>query len=351
MMEKLLKLFDFSDLNQLTRESCSGSKMSFIDILEDLLRGDFKGVFQTLGQELKENAFSGFSDSKNFLCNLLLLALISMLLRYLSLISKNKQVLDLTFYFVYFFLMLLLLDFFSPVFQIGQEVLLTQKEFMIALIPSYCLSLSLSVGASSATANYQLLLWTMSGLGFILEKLLLPLAKVYFFLGLMNGLDEKKRMQGFMQLLGKGISLGIRLCLMVALSLSTIENLMVSQVDGLQKTVVQKAVSAIPGIGDLSDSVTQVFLHSTQLIRNGVGISAIIILLFLCVNPLLRLWGISFVFRFTYALLNFLGLKKMATTILSLGECCGQILKICLCSMLMFLIEIAVTLGILGRTI
>lgn len=350
MIDKILQQFSFSKLDEITANFQGTDEAFFSEILANLLRGDLSRTFSLLKRAFFTFLFPGLYESRDFLKGLLLLAILSMLLKYLSMLVVNKQVTDFAFLFVYFLFLLFLMDSLEGVFSTGLYSIQILKEFMIALIPTFCLSLSIANGTVSATVNYQILLFLLSGLCYILGNLLLPLSQCYVFLGFMNGLDDKARMKGFIRLLGRGISLGIRICMMAAISLPTLENLMVSKVDGLQKTVVQKMVSSIPGIGDLSDSVTQVFMHCAELIRNGIGLSAIVVLLLLCLNPLLKLFCLSFAMKLGAAIFNFIGLERMAQTLSVAGEGSVQILKITLCCMLMFAVVIAITLLVLGRS-
>lgn len=351
MMGRLLQHFDFGALDGILSGLDGQAKVSFSQLLRMLLSGDVSGGLQIVKIKILSLVAPGFAQGKDFFYKVILLAVAAMLLKYLSSVVKNRQVRDVAFYLVYLVLVLLILETFEVVSDTAGQCIVCLKEFVLALIPAFCLSISLANGTASGAVNYQIMLWFVTGICYILDNLLLPMSQCYLFLGLMNGLDEKKRMKGFMGIAKKGIGYGIRACMTVMISISALENIMAGQVDGLQKTVVHKMIAAIPGFGDLSESVTQVFLHSAGLIRNGIGVAAIIGLILYCMNPLVKLLSITVVMKLSAAILRFCELDNLADTLYHAGEGSLQMFKISLCCMLMFLVVIASTLCLLGRTV
>lgn len=347
MNEKLWEQLDLKQVNDLVEEMTSLGRYGFEDIARELSVGNMDEVVRMIGATLADVCFPGIRESKSLFIGILVLGLFSMLLHYTFGIVKSRQVADLANYFVYLLLILLLLENFGYILKTGREVLDLCKQFIAALVPAYCLSVSLATGAASAVAHYEFVLLLLIGIDYILAGLLLPMTQSYIFLIVMDGLDDKHRMKEFVKLLGRFISWGIRICLTVTVVISGVQNTISVQMDGVQKTVFQKAVGALPGIGDLSESVTQILLGSAGLIKNSVGAAAMVVLFLLILRPLWKVLCIAFTMKLAAACVRLMGQKSLSDTITGIGEGGILVLRIVICAAIAFCISIAMTMFVM----
>ena len=162
----------------------------------------------------------------------------------------------------------------------------------------------------------------------------------------MNGIDDRGRMKELIRLAERTLSLGIKLCLTVTVSVSTMQNLIASKLDGVQKSLLQRAIGSIPGIGDLSESMVQVFMGSAGLIRNTIGTAGMCMLFFIMIKPMFRIFCILAAMKLGGACLGLMGLKNLATAVSQIGDGGIQMLKINLCGLLAFYIAILMTMVI-----
>ncbi len=347
MNEKIWEQLDLTQVNALVEQMTEHGRYGFEDIAKELATGNMNEALRMIGAAFADVFFPGVRESKGLLVALLVLGLFSMLLHYTFGVVKSRQVADLANYFVYLLLILLLLENFELIFATGQEVLSVCKQFIAALVPAYCLSVSFSIGAASAAAHYEFVLLLLMGIDYILAGLLLPLTQSYVFLVIMDGLDEKHRMKEFVRLMERLISWGIRICLTVTVVLSGVQNTITAQIDGVQKTVFQKAVGAIPGIGDMSESVTEILVGSAGLIKNSVGGAAMIVLFLLILRPLWQVFCISMTMKLAGACVRMMGQNSLSETITKIGEGGILIMRIAMCAAIAFCISIAMTMVVM----
>lgn len=344
MTDKLWEQLDLTDINRLVEKMLYHSDKNFSDVVQDLMKGDFEAAFSQIKDVFVNTCLPGIAESKSLFVGVLFLGLFSMLLHYAFGMVKSRQVSELAFYFVYLLAILLLLDSFEEMFQVGTGMLDECREFISVLAPAYCLSISLSTGSISAAANYQFTILLLMGTDYILAGFLLPLTRSYVFLAIMDGLDEKHRMKEFMKLMDKVVSWGIKLCLTVTVMLSGVQNLVSAQVDGVQKTVVQKTIAAIPGIGDMSESVTEVVMGSAGLIKNSIGAAAMVCMCLLILRPMWEVFCISMTMKIASACIRMMGPNTLSDTVSRVGDAGIQVMKIIMCATLVFFISIAMTM-------
>lgn len=347
MNEKIWEQLNLEQMSDLIEEMTSLGHYGFEDIARELAAGNMNEVLRMIGASAADICLPGIRESKSLLTGILVLGLFSVLLHYTFGIVKNRQVADLAGYFVYLILILLLLENFGYILKTGQEALEICRQFIAALVPAYCLSVSLAAGTASGAAYYSFVLLLLLGIDYILAGLLLPMTQSYIFLIVMDGLDEKHRMKEFVKLLGRLISWGIRICLTVSVVISGVQNSISVQMDGVQKTVFQKAIGAVPGIGDLSESVTQILLGSAGLIKNSIGAAAVVVLFLLVLRPIWKVLCIALTMKLAGACIRLMGQKNLADTITGIGEGGILVLRVVICAAIAICISIAMTMFVM----
>lgn len=344
MNEKIWEQLDLAEVNALVKQMADTGTYSFSEIAAEIATGNFDGAVGMIGAFMADIFLPGIRDSKSLLAGILVLGLFSMLLQYTFGVVKSRQVTDLAHYLVYLLLVLLLLTNFRQMMEMGQDVLSLSRQFIAALVPAYCLSMSLAGGAVSAAVHYEFVLLLLYGMDYILAGLLLPLTQSYIFLVIMDGVDDRHRMKEFVKLLEKLISWAIRVCLIVTITISGMQYSVSSQLDGVQKTVFQKAVGALPGIGDMSEAVTNVLLGSAGLIRNSIGVTALIFLFLILLRPVWKLLCLSMTMKLAAACVRMMGQNRLSDTITKIGDGGILVMRIVTCASIAFCVSVAMTM-------
>lgn len=344
MSEQIWEQLNLTEIDRLVKKLLYQNDIGFKDVAESLMEGNFEQAFSRLWEAFLNVCLPGVSESRSLFAGILLLGLFATLLQYTFKMVKNRQVAELAYYFVYLLAVLLLINSFDEILQVGDQTLQECREFISVLAPAYCLSISMSIGSISAAANYEFILLLLLGTDYILGGLLLPLTQGYVFLAVMDGLDEKHRMKELIKLADKIISWGIRLCLMVALMVSGVQNLVAPKIDGVQKTVVQKVVGSIPGIGDMSESVTDIVMGATGLIKNTIGATAMICMLLLLLRPMWKVFCVAMTMKVAAACMRIMGQNRLSEVVTRVGDGGVQVMKITMCVTLVFFISVAMTM-------
>ena len=105
---------------------------------------------------------------------------------------------------------------------------------------------------------------------------------------------------------------------------------------------MKKAMSAIPGIGGLTEGMFEMVLGSAVLVKNCIGLYITLVLVVLCCIPLLKLVLLAGVIKISAALIGIISDKRMTNCANRVGDGNIMLLKIALASVGMFVIKIAV---------
>ena len=124
----------------------------------------------------------------------------------------------------------------------------------------------------------------------ILATFVLPLISCYMLLCIMNGIWEEERLSLFIGLIKKSIQTFLKVLLTMAVGSGMFQSLITPVIDTVKMNALKKTVEVIPGIGELADGSVQILLGMTVLLKNTMGIVFVVLLLFVCAVPILKVF-------------------------------------------------------------
>ncbi|KIR04019.1 hypothetical protein P261_02834 [Lachnospiraceae bacterium TWA4] len=158
---------------------------------------------------------------------------------------------------------------------------------------------------------------------------------------MLNELGDEKYFSGFLNLGNKLIQSGLNVLIALVIGMQVIEGMILPQADAIKNQALIKAVSVIPGIGGVTGTMSGALLGSGVLIRNGIGLTAMIILVFICLIPLCQMVMTNLLIQLVLAVMTPIADKKMLSGVNKLSQSFSILIKVmtyCLC---IFLIVIA----------
>ena len=89
----------------------------------------------------------------------------------------------------------------------------------------------------------------------------------------------------------------------------------------MKMSVLFKAVSMIPGLGNSASTVSKTIVGSAVLIKNSIGVAAVIVMLVIIGIPLFKLVVMALVYQFLGAILEPVADKRIVKAVLVLSGC------------------------------
>ena len=242
------------------------------EVFSQILSGDIWGALVFFVRQIFSSIGEQTQGLKSMIIWLLILGILSALFVHFGDIFENHQISDLSFYFLYVLLISVLIRGYTEMAQIAQTTVENIVLFMKIFIPAYLVTVGAASGSATAYGYYQIVMLLLYGIENILKLLILPLINTYIFLVFMNGMWGEDRLVLLMECVKKVISYGVKISIGAITGVSLFQSMILPAVDSLKNTTLQKAVGAIPGIGDAADGITQIILGSAVLIKNGIGV-------------------------------------------------------------------------------
>ena len=332
--------------------SLDGFMPTFGDLFEELygqlLQGELPGldrIWELFVETIKWN----ISDMSQIVISLLMLGMISAVLHQCGNIFANRQISELAFYFTYLYGVILLLQVFYVMAETAVTVVENIISFTQILIPAFYIAVAMCYASVTAGSFYQLNMLLLYAVEIIFPEVIIPMITCYVFISVISGSTEDDRFADMIGLFRKGVSLLIKVCITTVTGVGVMKSLIHPVADSVNYTMLQKTVSAIPGIGDVTDSISKMFLGSAILIKNSIGIAALILMLLVVCAPLTKIFMIACTIKISGACIGMFGDKRMTKCIDRVSEGGFLLLKATLAVVMFFFILIALVTAVAGR--
>ena len=325
----------FGDMfKEFYQQLISGGELPGLSVIWNLIKGTIQDNIQ---------------DIMGVFASLLIIGILSSILTRCSDIFKNRQVSELAFYFTYLYAVILLLNVFYVI--VETAVLLVENiiTFTQLLIPAFYIAVAMCYASVTAGAFYQLNLLLLYAVEIIFPEVIIPLITCFVFISVISGSTEDDRFGELAALMKKGVSLLIKVCITTVTGVGIMKSLIHPVADGVQYTMFQKTIAAIPGIGDVTDSVSKMFLGSALLIKNSIGIVALILMIVLVSAPLTKIFLLAGMIKISSAFVGIFGDKRLTRCIDRVSEGGFLILKAALAVVMIFFIIIALVTAVAGK--
>ena len=223
-------------------------------------------------------------------------------------VLKNESTAKMAKFFFVLCELIVLLYIFQDVLRIVNETMNKMTEFLKIMIPAYMMCIAAAGNGLSAVVFYKLLVGLLCLVEGILVAALLPLAEGYALLGVLESLFGEKRFCGLMRLIKEGTLWGLKGMVMFVSGSGILQLIITPVIDKANVSVLQKTLGAIPGIGDIAESVSDITLISAIAVKNSFGVIILLVLVLIMLAPMLHI-------------LVLLGTVKLAS---AMGGVCGE---------------------------
>lgn len=337
-LEELLELFDFSGIQEVLEQSSAGIEISFGEIVEHLMNGNWQALGTMLIDTMGQALFAELSANRMLLIQAMAAAVFSALFTTFSSVFRSSQIAENGFLVSYLFLVSLVTS--SVVLSIGiaTSVLGLMISFMQAFIPAFSLALTLTAGSGSALIYYQTIFMICYGVEYVMNLAVIPLIEINVLLCITNHITKDEVLGKLEELSETAVNWILKTMLMLVIGIQAVQNLIVPVLQNHKVSLVQKAISAIPGIGDGVEAVSGIVLGTGVLIQNAIGVGALLILVFFCLVPVAKLGITCVLYRVAAALIQPAADKRMVETLDCAGRAAKYLLKaVVVCCVLLFI--------------
>ena len=339
-MDAMWQEYGMEELEKGMQKLFPASRISVAELMGQLLQGDVLGAAGTLLQEVIQGMGASAAGRKNILIWLIVLGILS------ALLIHFVEVFD----FIYLLMGVILLQCFSGILGTARETVENIVLFVRLMVPTYLLAVGVASGPATVGAGYQLMLLLIYGTEKILLGVVLPLIYCYGLLTMINGIWVEEKLTLLTELLEKAVGWILKASLGVVTGISVFQSLITPVLDSVKTSAVEKALSALPGIGNAADGLLELAVGSAVVIRNSIGVLLLLLLLAACAAPLLEILFTAFLIKCAAAFMGIVSDKRVTNCTDHMGNAGMLLFRTAGTAMLLFLITLALlAIGSRGR--
>ena len=339
-LESYLAELDFSDIDAALGQQESTQDLDFKGLVQKLIRGEEIGK-EGLFKEIFHMVFGEIAAFRSTLVQVVLLCAAFAILYNFADVFENPAVTEISFYMVYMLLLVLLMKSFFILRDVSVDVIGDMMVFLKVLIPTFTMSMAFSGQITTAAGFYDMTFVLIYGLEWVMQYLVVPAVQIYMVLELMNYLTEEELLSKLTDLLKSGVAWVLKLLFTIVVGINVVQNLLTPVIDTFKAGILAKTAGMLPGLGASINAVTEIMVGSGIIIKNGIGLAAILVLLALCAEPLIKVGVMTLLYKILAAMIQPISDKRMIGCISSAGESGRLLGKAVVTTAVMFLVTIA----------
>ena len=337
--------FSKNMIEQMEEEMCRlfpQTEFSFTHCLGLLWKGEIRACLGYLLDCLKKLTVCNVQAYRDVLLIVLFLGILGSIFQVFADSFENKQVSKIGQSLFVCLAAILLLGIYEQGFTICGDFLKNQQEFLKILLPAFCITLTIGSGALTGYSYYALTLSVLYVMQLFLQLVFFPLIRLYVVFSLLNCLGKQKRFEQAEKLCGRLVEWGSRVGMYVGIGSFLIQGMLYPKLDGTKRSVVMKGIAMIPGVGELSESASEVLIASAELTRNCLGIVGGAGLLLLVAFPITKLCLAGAGMKLLGSVLEMIGEHRISGFTAKIGTAQFYFVRLLFCELGLLLLAFAV---------
>lgn len=344
----LMEELNLDEIQEAMDRLLEDNSFSLTEMMEKLMSGQMSLDKDTVVLFLRGIFLEQFSRERAILLQIFLLVLVAAVFSNFTSMFQNGQIGEISFYVIYLLLFVLLMESFQSMSSQLESSLRAVVAFMQGLAPAYFLAIAASNGATTAAVFYEMVLLLVWLIQWLMITFVLPAANLSVLLNMVNHLSKEDLLSKLSELLRTLVDWALKTMLGVVAGMQIIQSLVAPVIDSLKRSAIGKTASALPGVGNAFNAVTEIVVTAAVLVRNCLGVTFVIILAIWGLTPLIQYALMSLTYRLMSALTQPVSDPRMVGCLSIMGDGCGLLLRILLTTQVLCMVTIvilAVTFG------
>ncbi|SEO03327.1 MULTISPECIES: stage III sporulation protein AE [unclassified Paenibacillus] len=319
-----------------------GKTPSFMDMLVPGNEGfSLKSVFIAIGTfMLHEILYNG-----KLLVTIVMLSVLSMILETLQTAFEKNNISKIAYSICYMVIIIIAINSFSVAIGYAKDAIASMINFMMAMVPLLFTLLASMGNVITVSVTHPLIIFMIHLVGTLIHMLVFPLLFFSAVLHLVSSLSDKYKLTQLADLL-RNISVALLgILLTMFLGVISVQGASGSVADGVSlKAAKYIAGNFVPIVGRTFADATDTVITASLLVKNAIGLTGVIIILFLCAFPALKILTLALIYNITGAIMQPLGDTPIVGCLQAIGKSMLYVFAALAAVGLMFFLAITILL-------
>lgn len=338
--------YDYSAIDRAVRQN-SGYSISFQEIINQITGEDGitgQGIFPVLNKTFLQV----ITGSKTAVVQIIILALFSAAIRCFGPSACKEQISDTAQMILSISLTAVLIASFYTACTISTDTLEGCISVYKAVVPVFFSAVAFASGNVTAAVYYEIVLMLITTVNLLFKSVLIKVDQIYMLISMADAVAKEERFTKAAELCVQVMKWSGRTALVVFTGLGGLKGMLVPVSETYKKKMLYRAVQILPGVGSSIETVTQTVWGAAKIIKNGIGMAAVIAVLIVCAVPVLKLVLMAVLFKVTAAVIEPVADKRVVKAVNALGTAVGMLLMTVLAAVSLFLLMLAMIVMMTG---
>lgn len=272
-----------------------------------------KGLFRFFFHEVVVNG--------KLLSAIVVLTVFSMILETLQSAFEKKAVSKVGYAIVYMVLIVIAVNSFNIAIGYAKSAISAMVHFMIAVVPLLLTLLASTGNVASVTVLHPLVIFMINAMGSAITFVVFPLLFFSVVLHIVSSMSDKYKLTRLAKLMQKG-SVGLMgLFVTIFLGVLSVQGASGAVADGVMiRTAKYVAGNFVPIVGRMFTEATDTVAGASLLVKNALGLAGVVILIFLCAFPAVKILTLALIYHVSAAVMQPLGESPIVKCLESIGK-------------------------------
>jgi stage III sporulation protein AE len=279
------------------------------------------------------------------LVTIVMVSVLSMILETLQTAFERKTVSKVAYTLCYMVVLVIAVNSFNIAIGYAKDAIDRMIDFMMAMIPLLFALLASMGNIVTVSVTHPLIVFMIHTVGTLIHTIVFPLLFFSAVLHLVSALSEKYKLTQLANLLrniGAGL-LGVLLT--VFLGVISVRGFTSSVTDGVTIRAAKYITgNFVPVIGKMFADATDTVISASLLVKNAIGLSGVIIILFLCAFPAIKILVLALIYNVAAAVMQPLGETPIVVCLQTIGKSMVYVFAALAAVSLMFFMAVTIML-------
>jgi len=303
--------------------------------IEEALEQAVQNLYSSIGEEILKN--------RQLLLKMVALIVIAAIFNSYSSILKFSFVGEQGFFITYLMIAVLLMQSFMLIYDVAEESVHYIKDLTTCMLPALYMSLVMCTGLTTSQMVNTMFLTMLAVVEKLLLVVILPGTRIYFLIVVLNQINQTDRFSKLAGLIKQGLTFALKAVVTGIIGLNMMKSILLPVYENAKYNVLQKGLSVVPGGASLS-GLSTILVGAGVLIKNSVGLAAVVILLVLGSIPLIKIFCFFIVYKVILALIQPISDSRILAGIQGAVDSTGVLLRATATSIVLSVLSIAIVL-------
>lgn len=311
--ESIMQEISGGDIQEIMDETLGGHSFDFSDYVGSIVNGQNPFSFEETWKFILNGIHDNIVQEKNIYLYLIIIAVMGAVIANFSKFLQGKKVAETAFYMVYMLFFSVLAVSFAQISLVASETLEKVFDFIKIFSTAYFTCITFTYGSIAGSVFYEFTLIMMNVASYVIVKFALPAIEFYFFLRIASQISEEDMFSRLANLIKDIVNTGLKTMFGIIMGANIVQGLVVPVAAEAKNSIIVKMGSSIPGIGNTVSNVAGTVLCAGKLVKNAVGIAGIVVVIFICVVPLLKIFISNVIYQMISVLIQPISDKRIVS--------------------------------------